>query len=396
MKPSISKAVSIAFLACVTACATTPNRPRPPRKTANQPLEKAGQKTPTGNETLPQAGANAEGAILNSPQQPAQPQDNTGLWSRVNNTSQALSEEDLMHATQLYPAASGSLEEAIFVVAQMRILQKDWEKSQSFQTQDLHTNQTADNAAGLSLEKTFQDVEVDLPVVLKANPQLKNHDTLILTRDLLAHTKNSDAFKNGVNAVIQERAAEWPDLLNGATAATTAAAPATAAPESTAGTPAAAETNAAAAPADAAAATAAAGTAAAAQPAADPNAVLDTMGSDTLLLAAQKLADKGDYKAALDHVSHIKDKDPFYKQAQEKQKVYSNRAVKDLRSKAAEAFANAGPIADSRAKATYLKQAKNYLEQALKDYPLADHLDTVKDNLEAVNRDLAALEKAGT
>ena len=379
MSSRFSKALLISLLSCTTACVTTPKRHK--QSHGQQPIAKEGQKIPGG----------AIGSTPATPSSAPTPgpaaADAPGLWARTNNMQVPMSEDDLMRATQLYPTQPRSLEEAIFVVTQMRMLQKDWERRSSFQTQDLHTNQTADNTAGLSLEKTFLDLEVDLGTALRNNPALKNHDSILLTKQLLLHTKNSSAFRTNIDTAIKERGAEWPDLMaaDGAMPAPAAAVdtPVVSAPVA----PGTAEAPVPGTPAEVAAAT---------PPAVDPNASLDLMGSDTLLIAAQKLADKRDYKSAIDHVNRIKKEDPYYAQAQEKQKQYSNRAVKDLRAKAAEAFSNAAPLNDTKAKATYLKQAKNYLEQALKDYPLADQLDTVRENLEAVNHDLESLGKSGT
>jgi hypothetical protein len=380
MRSRFSNTLLISLIASATACVTTPKRN--PRLPPQQPIEKEGQKIPGGEmPTGTAAGDNIPAAPTPGPAA----EDGPGLWSRTNNMQVPMHEDDLMRATQLYPTAPGSLEEAIFVVTQMRMLQKDWERRSAFQTQDLHTNQKADNTAGLSLEKTFQDLEVDLAAAIRRNPALKNHDSLLLAKQLLTHTKNSAVFNVNVNAAIRERASDWPDVLAEEVPAPSSATPAPVPGDVTPlpGTAANPE-----APADAAAAV---------PPVpADANAALDLMGSDTLLIAAQKLADKREYKAALDHVTRIKKEDPFYAQAQEKQKLFSNRAVKDLRQKAAEAFSNAAPLNDTRAKGNYLKQAKNYLEQALKDFPMADQLDTVRENLDAVNRDLEAVDKSGT
>ncbi|MBC7661458.1 MAG: hypothetical protein H7249_17315 [Chitinophagaceae bacterium] len=398
MRSRFSQALLISLLTGSTACVTTPSRPR--RKTASEhPLEKEGQKIPSGQTTAAPGSGSAGGAAV----PPASPSaaDVQGLWGRTNNMAVPMNEDDLMRATQLYPTQPGSLEEAIFVVTQMRMVDKDWERRTSFQTQDLHTNQAADNTGGLSLEKTFQDLEVDLPKALRSNATLKNHDTLMLVKKLLSHTKNSETFNISVATVVKERGAEWPDvgaadLPSAKTEAAVPGIPPVSGAESitgvngagAAGTVPGAEASVTPAVPQVAPTSAAAPV--------DSNAALDLMGSDTLLIAAQKLADKRDYKAALDHVSRVKKEDPFYAQAQEKQKQYSNRAVKDLRQRAAEAFSNSAPINDTKAKSAYLKQARNYLEQALRDYPLADHLDTVRDNLEAVNHDLESIEKSGT
>ncbi len=369
-------ALTLALLAglATTACTTPPRRPRGPMQ---QPIAKEGQKVPTGEiQTSPMAApATAPQEATETPQT-----DIPALWSRVTQTNSPLSDEELMKATQLYPTQPNSLEEAVFVVTQMRMLKSEWEKRSSFQTQDLHTQEAQDNSAGLSLERTFAELQIDLASVVRANTHLKNHAALLLAKKLLSHTKNSDSYRAGLLAAIREKGAEWTDLMADDAPATPAAntAPSTPVPNSA--------TPAAEAPAQAPTGT----------PAAAPATNLDLMGSDTLLIAAQKLADKRDYKGALDHVTRIKKEDPFYAQAQEKIKIYSTRAVKDLRAKAAESFSNAAPLNDTVAKSVYLRQAKTFLEQALNDYPQADGLDSVKDNLEAVNRQLETSENSGT
>lgn len=374
MKRPKAQFLSVAVLVSlgIGACSTPQRRPRGPMQS---PIEKEGQKVPDGEIHVSQGSGPAV------PPDSASAADISGLWSRVNNTQVTLTEEDLMKATQLYPTQSNSLEEATFVVTQLRILKSEWEKKTSFQTQDLHTQQTADHTAGLSLENTFGELQVDLASAIKNNPHLKNHESLLLTKQLLASTKNSDSYRAGIIAALKESGATWPDIVaddlppSGAADSPAVDAaippPTTEAPASEAANPASGSL----------------------APAASN---LDLMGSDTLLIAAQKLADKRDYKGALEHVTRIKPEDPFYAQAQEKQKQYSNRAVKDLRTKAAEAFSNATPLNDSNAKANYLKQAKMYLEQAINDFPVADGLDSAKENLEAVNRGLDALDKSGT
>ncbi|RYD71950.1 MAG: hypothetical protein EOP84_24010, partial [Verrucomicrobiaceae bacterium] len=246
MKSRFSKALLIALVAGSTACVTTPQRPHG-KPSADRPIEKEGQKIPGGEYT-----ANPNTAPATPPTGPAAA-DAPGLWARTNNMQVPMNEDDLMRATQLYPTQPGSLEEAIFVVTQMRMLQKDWERRTSFQTQDLHTNQTADNTGGLSLEKTFQDLEMDLPKTLRSNSALLNHESLLLTKQLLSHTKNSDAFRADVTAALKDRGREWPDVI--ADEAPAAAAPNAPAPSAPGDTPSsqAGETAAAVVPAPAAA-----------------------------------------------------------------------------------------------------------------------------------------------
>ena len=67
-------------------------------------------------------------------------------------------------------------------------------------------------------------------------------------------------------------------------------------------------------------------------------------------------------------------------------------AVQELRKKAALAFQSAMPVNDPRIRADYLKQAKGFLEEAIKSYPDATQLPTVRDNLSVISRDLERIE----
>ena len=68
-------------------------------------------------------------------------------------------------------------------------------------------------------------------------------------------------------------------------------------------------------------------------------------------------------------------------------------AVQDLRQKAARAFQSSLPVVDIKTKAAYLVEAKNYLEEALKEFPAADHLATVRENLAVITRDLQTISE---
>src|SRR5690606_23232175 len=130
-------------------------------------------------------------------------------------------------------------------------------------------------------------------------------------------------------------------------------------------------------------------------PAFDPNLPpnpADLRSGDTLLADAQKLADQGNYKAALERIQYIPESSPLYSVAQEKTRDFSNRAVQDLRRKAAQAFRSALPSADLETRAQYLREAKAFLEQAIQNYPQAPQLPTVRENLRVISQDLERLE----
>ena len=124
----------------------------------------------------------------------------------------------------------------------------------------------------------------------------------------------------------------------------------------------------------------------------DYNAADLQMG-DSILSKARQLAQKGDYKAAISQAERVSPDSPFHPEAQDQIKSFSNKAVQGLRQKAAEAFQSSLPVVDSQTKAAYLSEAKQYLEEALQNYPDADHIQTVQDNLAVITRDLASISE---
>lgn len=119
----------------------------------------------------------------------------------------------------------------------------------------------------------------------------------------------------------------------------------------------------------------------------------DMQMGDSILNKARSLAQKGNYKAAIQTAESVGPDSPFYPEAQDQIKAFSNQAVQGLRQKAAEAFQSSLPVVDSQTKAAYLSEAKKYLEQALQDYPDADHIQTVQDNLAVITRDLNSISQ---
>ncbi|MFW7379354.1 MAG: tetratricopeptide repeat protein [Oligoflexus sp.] len=117
----------------------------------------------------------------------------------------------------------------------------------------------------------------------------------------------------------------------------------------------------------------------------------DLNRGDALLRQAQRFAERGDFKQAIQYANRIAKKDPLYPAASEKIKTFSNQAVQDLRQKAAQAFQSALPVNDRETRVAYLEQARQYLVQALEEFPEADHLGTVRENLAVISQDLDTL-----
>jgi hypothetical protein len=376
--------VTLATLpACVTSRShgTAQNSAAKTSTAANRakPLAKEGQKT----QDVPDA---AVPATAQMPEKAPATTDLTRTLNRLNDETMQLMDEDIRTATALHPAAKGSMEEAVLILAQLRLLKIQTEQSSKFQSRDLYEQgegqqpaATAPNANQPSMEKQFRDLNIDLITSFNQNTHLKNLPTLALVKTLLEQTSNSPAFQSGMQTIIDQEAQKWAALQK------TPKVDETPASEAVATTP---------APVDGAAANSSAlDPALSAAPGDVHTGPADLKRSDAILMQSQRLADKGEFKQAIDFAGRIDNRDPFFDQAKEKIKIYSNRAVQDLRQKAAQAFQNAMPVADSRAKAAYLKQAKELLEQALKDYPVADQLDTVRDNLSVITKDLSGLDQ---
>ena len=112
---------------------------------------------------------------------------------------------------------------------------------------------------------------------------------------------------------------------------------------------------------------------------------------DNTLLEADSLATQGEYRNAIKKIATLDQHSPLFHIAQEKLIEISNKAVHDLRKRAALAFQKAAPITDRNTRAAYLNEAKTYLEQALTLYPQADNQHTVRSNLVIITRDLEKL-----
>lgn len=72
-------------------------------------------------------------------------------------------------------------------------------------------------------------------------------------------------------------------------------------------------------------------------------------------------------------------------------KEASNKAVAELRRKAARAFQSAIPVTDTKARSVYLLEARKYLLSAIKNFPDSDQLSTVEQNLKVIDKNIELL-----
>ena len=114
----------------------------------------------------------------------------------------------------------------------------------------------------------------------------------------------------------------------------------------------------------------------------------DVASANLIMGKAQEAASSENYSKAVDEASKIKASSAQYSVAQENIRQWSNRAVTDLRKKAAFEYRTAASTSDPVAKKTALKKTKGFLEESLKKYPNASNLDTVRDNLKMVESEI--------
>lgn len=227
----------------------------------------------------------------------------------------------------------------------------------TFKETDIAAGDQGDDVKSPTLEQLARERGVNLPDALVENPLLRGYGIAKQVHQALSMSGGSPDFKTEITLALKREASLWSEF--GTTLS---------APEPT--------------------------TASTEEPiddAAPPNPA-DLRGGDAVLGEAQALADRGNFLAAIRKAASISEASPMHPMAQEKVKEFSKTAVQELRKKAANAFQSAAPVTDSRTKASYLKQAKTFLEEAIKNYPEAPQLPTVRDNLRAISRDLERLE----
>ncbi|MCX6127665.1 MAG: hypothetical protein NTX25_01210, partial [Proteobacteria bacterium] len=205
-----------AFLA-LTGCATHPT----PQRSANSASDKNDRSSPhdkalakKGQKTLPETSKVSLDIPPNSQTNSAS-KDLTKTFNRLNDPSMQLMDEDIQTATALHPAAKASMEEAVLVLAQLRLLKTQLDQSSQFQSHDLYDKNSPPEASStkkISMEKLFRDLDLDLLNSFTTNSNLKNLPTLALLKSLLDKTENSKDFTTSIQSLIDLEAQKWAAL----------------------------------------------------------------------------------------------------------------------------------------------------------------------------------------
>ncbi|MBI2602138.1 MAG: hypothetical protein HYW48_03700 [Deltaproteobacteria bacterium] len=112
---------------------------------------------------------------------------------------------------------------------------------------------------------------------------------------------------------------------------------------------------------------------------------------EDILKRGQEYIDQSKFQESIALLRTIDASNIHHSAAEEKIKEAANKAVAELRQKAARAFQSAIPVTDSKARNAYLRDARKFLLTALKLYPEADQIHTVKQNLNVINKNLELL-----
>lgn len=231
------------------------------------------------------------------------------------------------------------------------------------------------------IETRVREKGIDLSNALANNIFLKNVSVFAWAYEAIGLDGNSDIFKQNVTTVIKSEAMLWQELARKSGATTVVATPAAVAgaptptPEPSAPTPSPAVEN-----------------SAAGQPLPTPAPPSGpAVDAEKQMVMAQDAAAKDNYGKAVEEASKIPSTAPNFAVAQDSIKTWSNRAVTDLRKKAAYEYRAASSVTDVGIKRSYLSKAKAYLEEAAQKFPASSTQDTVKENLGMITKELERL-----
>ena len=116
--------------------------------------------------------------------------------------------------------------------------------------------------------------------------------------------------------------------------------------------------------------------------------------SAAILQRVDSLMASNKYYEAINLLKEIDKEEDLYDKAQEKVSTIANKAVSDLRKKAADSYRKANQLkTDIKAREVYLVEAKTILQAAIDLYPQAKQITRVKRNLKIIDDNLKFLRK---
>jgi hypothetical protein len=364
----IAKVAGVGLL--VTACASTPGQQQSePVKKRKSPGKTTAIVKPTGP------------ALVKVTPPPPPPELEYGqFFERVSSSSKDFTERD-RQAFLKFPVnpTAGTIHEAAIVVGILRdIVTPVGGKKTTFREVDVNAAQPGTNPStsviepeatktdsSTSFESRCREKGVDCVSALSANSYLKTYPIYTLALDASKDSGNSQAFAQNLVNTLKSETQSWGDLAKKLGMDVTIVAPVDASPEDaspdteTADVPATAEDN--------------------------------ELSHSTMAKAVEHAA-REEYEKAVIEVRKIKKGTDNYQIAQDHLKNWANRAVQDLRRQAANQYRSSSSTSEPINKKAYLEKAKGLLETAVSKFPEASTLDTVKENLDIIKKELARLK----
>ena len=279
----------------------------------------------------------------------------------LSDARQLPSEQESKIIEQLKPSPKkGSIEEAALAIVTLRDAIPVTQNSAVVEQEVLSEEKLPAKppVSTVSIEEQMKKNGVDLTSALTENPLLRSYASYNLTASAIQNSNDSAEYKEKILAIVSAEVTMWSGLQPTRKEASEAAKPEIEKPKQTV------------------------------------FAAGDFRRGDVLLSEAQHLADQGEFKKAIDRVGQISDQDPFFGAAKERTRFFSNLAVQELRQKAAAAFQTALPLSEADSKAGYLERARQYLNEAIQNYPESDQLQTVRENLSVIVKNLESLGRS--
>ena len=362
---------AITCISLLAACATTGSQQQEParrRKPISHPApaSKTGDVQPVKIEAVSETRTNEL--------------DYAGFFEKVSSPNQNFTEKDRQQFLA-FPAnpQPGTLHEAAIVVGILRdIVTPIGGHRSTFREVDMAAAQNAENSSSvidqgskkiephLILETRCREKGVDLITAISTNPHLRSYAIYNLTLDASRFDGNSPLFLQNLLNALKTETQSWGDLARKMgmdvqpVGAEGTLSPQSPSPEAQAPTITASP---------------------------EENSV-----AHQIMTKATEYAGKEDYEKAVVEARKVPQGTDHYASAQESLKGWANRAVQDLRRQAASQYRSSSSMPESTGKKSHLQKAKNYLEIAITKYPEASTLDTVKENLEIINKELERLK----
>ncbi len=307
-----------------------------------------------------------------------------------------LDDSDYAFIQRIHPAAQGTPEEAAFAVAVAkhslygdlnRKLVNTEVESNRITSFNSGSTRRAPTVTDRSVEQVANASNFGFVQALEYNMLLRSPGFSALAVHTAKNTKNSVGFNDSIRNIINQRAQVWGQINNESNTQSQQPEVITSSPNFS--DPIISSSSQLDLTGDVQINTDT-GLNTAADPQLDPE-LNQLREVNNVLDQTNDLAAQGKYNEAIQLIQSIPPSDPSYEQAQAKIRSIRSQAVRELRSKAALAYQNSLPVSDRRVKRSFLIEAQDYLQKALKLYSDDQNRQKLQSNLNVINSEIEML-----